>query len=71
MVQSDCASPTVRVEQPDDLLVFRGYRATRGVLERVKGRSRRAGVEVLVERVWGDWSVITLEEVIKVDTEGV
>ena len=61
----------VRVEQPDDLLVFRGYRATRSVLEGVKRRSGRVGVEVLAKRVGGNGSVVGFKEVTKIDAEGV
>ena len=31
----------------------------RGVLERVKGRGRRVGIEVLSKGIGGDWSVVT------------
>ena len=43
----------------------------RDVLEGVKRRGRRVGVEVLVKRVRGDWSVVTFKEVIKTDAESV
>ena len=55
----------VRVEQPDDLLIFRGCGATRGKGEGIKRRGRRVGMEVLVERVGCDCSVIRAEEVLK------
>ena len=64
-------STFVRVKQPDDLLIFRGCRATRGVGEGVKRRSGGVRIEILVERVGGDCSVIRAEEVVEVDAEGI
>ena len=62
---------SVRVKQPGNLLVFRGYRATRSVLEGVKRRSRGVGIEILSKGVWGNWSIVTCKEVFKVDAESV
>ena len=43
----------------------------RGNLIGIKGRSRRVGVEVLAKGVGGDGSVVSFEEVVKVDAKGV
>ena len=61
----------VRVEQPDDLLIFRGCRATRGETIRVERGSRGVGIEVLVKGEGGDCSVIRAEEVMEVDAKGI
>ena len=55
----------VGVKWPDDLLVFRGYRAMGGGVEGVKRGSGRVGIEVLAEGVGGDCSVIRVKEVVK------
>ena len=55
----------VRVKQPDDLLVFRGCRATRDVLEGVERRGGRVGVEVLAKGVRGYCSIVRAEEVLE------
>ena len=39
--------------------------------ERVKGGSRRVGIEVFAERVGGDGSVVRAKEVMEMDAEGV
>ena len=59
------ACMNVRVEQPDDLLCFRGWGATRYELEGVERRGRRVGIEVLTKGEGGYWSVVTAEEVLE------
>ena len=48
----------VRVKQPDDLLIFRGCRATRGVVKGVERGSRGVWIEVLVKRIGSNCSVV-------------
>ena len=43
----------------------------RSVVEGVKRRGRRVGVEVLAKGVGGNWSVVTFKEVVKVATKDV
>ena len=63
--------PDVRVKQPDDLLVFRGCRATRDVLVRVQRWGRGVGIEVLSKGERGDWSVVACKEIFELNTKSV